>query len=140
MVGCKWIEGKTVKEPDGTLVVMEENTPIPFEIKRVFLVKDVAQGKTRGNHATKKTRLILFPVAGSCNVVVDNGTETETYHLDDPAKGLMIDPMIWRSMQDFSDGCVLMALCDRLFEAGNETYDSYDEFLQTVKTGKEAWL
>lgn len=137
MVGCKWIEGRAVREEDGTLIVMEGNQHIPFEIKRVFLVRDVQKGVSRGNHATKKTRLILFPVAGTCTVTVDNGTEQEQYYLDDPAKGLMIDPMLWRSMHDFSDGCVLMSLCDRAYEPGNETYENYEEFLLAVKNRKD---
>lgn len=137
MVGCKWVEGRAVKEADGTLIVMEGNQHIPFEIKRVFVIRDVQQGVSRGNHATKKTRLILFPVAGTCTVTVDDGTRREKYILDDPAKGLMIEPMIWRSMQDFSEGCVLMSLCDRAYEPGNETYEDYEEYLLAVKNGKD---
>ena len=133
MVGCKLIDIKKVVEKDGTLLVMEENSPIPFPIKRIFLVKDVADGASRGDHATKKTRLILFPVSGSCTVKVDDGKNKEEYVMDDPAKGLLIEPMIWRSMQHFSSDCVMMAVCDRPFEPGNETYDNYDEFINAVQ-------
>ena len=60
----KWqlIKIKKVTEPDGTLYVMEDGREVPFDTKRIFLVANVAPGKTRGDHATKKTRLILFPV------------------------------------------------------------------------------
>ena len=90
-------------------------------------------GKTRGDHATKKTRLILFPVSGSCKVVVDDGMVNETFVLNDPSVGLLIEPMVWRSMQEFTTDCVLMAVCDRPFEPGNETYDNYEEFLEKVR-------
>lgn len=134
----KWklINIKKVTESDGTLYVMENNREIPFETKRIFLVANVQQGKTRGDHATKKTRLILFPVSGSCRVVVDDGTAKETFEMNDPATGLLIEPMVWRSMQEFTPDCVMMAVCDRPFEPGNETYDNYEEFLDIVRSGE----
>lgn len=135
----KWklIKIKKVTEPDGTLYVMENNREVPFDTKRVFLVANVADGKTRGDHATKKTRLILFPVSGSCKVVVDDGTTVEKFEMNDPATGLLIEPMVWRSMQEFTPDCVMMAVCDRPFEPGNETYDNYDEFLDMVRSSEE---
>ncbi len=133
MKGVKLIEIKKVVEPDGTLTVMEEGKQIPFIIKRIFMVMNVAEGKSRGDHATKKTKLILFPVSGSCNVIVDNGKEQETYVMNDASKGLYIDEMIWRSMQNFSKDCVMMAVCDRPFEPGNETYDDYNEFIKALE-------
>ena len=131
----KWqlIQIKQVTEPDGTLYVMENGKEIPFETKRIFLVAKVAPGKTRGDHATKETRLILFPVSGSCRVVVDDGQKKESFFMNDPAKGLLIEPMVWRSMQEFTPDCVMMAVCDRPFAPGNETFDDYDEFLKELE-------
>lgn len=131
----KWtqVKIKKVTEADGTLHVMETDREVPFEIRRIFLVSGVAEGKTRGDHATKKTRLILFPVAGSCQVVVDDGQTKERFIMDDPSTGLLIEPMVWRSMQEFSPDCVMMAVCDRPFDSGNETYDDYEEYLQALK-------
>ncbi|MBR1440077.1 MAG: FdtA/QdtA family cupin domain-containing protein [Lachnospiraceae bacterium] len=132
MEGCKIVDILGVTEPDGTLYVTEVGNKVPFDIKRVFWVKDVAEGATRGDHATKKTKLILIPVAGSCEVVVDNGKEQEVFLMDSPKKGLYIDEMIWRQMRKFSKDCVMMALCDRPFEPGNETYDDYEEYKKAL--------
>lgn len=121
-----------VTENDGTLYVMENGNQVPFDIKRIFLVANVAPEKSRGNHATKKTRLILFPVSGSCKVVVDDGIQKETFFMDDPSTGLLIEPMVWRSMQEFTPNCVMMAVCDRVFEPGNETFDDYDQFISEL--------
>ncbi len=132
MEGCKIIDINSVTEPDGTLYVTEVDNRVPFDIKRVFWVRDVAAGATRGNHATKKTRLILIPVAGSCEVVVDNGTSQEVFKMDTPSKGLFIEKMLWRQMRNFTPDCVMMALCDRPFEPGNETYDNYEEYKKAL--------
>lgn len=126
------IDIKKVTEEDGVLLVAEENNPIPFEVKRIFYVKNVIPGASRGNHATKKTKLILVPVAGSCKVHVDNGTIQEDILMDDDSKGLYIDEMVWRSMYDFSSDCVMLAICDQVFAPGDETYDDYKEFLLAI--------
>ena len=133
MKGWELIKIKGVKENDGTLCVMETGAQIPFSIKRIFWVSGVACGQTRGNHATKKTRLVLFPVAGSCKVLVDDGKGTkETFVMNDPTTGLLIEPMIWRSMQKFTSDCVMMAVCDMPFNPGNETIDDYDIFADLI--------
>ena len=126
------IDIKKNVEADGVLLVTEENNSIPFEIKRLFYVKNVLPGASRGNHATKKTKLILIPVSGSCKVHVDNGSVQEDIIMNDDAKGLYIDEMVWRSMYDFSSDCVMLAVCDHIFEPGNETYDNYVEFLSEI--------
>lgn len=132
MNGCKIIETRLVTESDGQLWVTEAHNQIPFDIKRIFCVMNVAEGKSRGDHATKETKLILFPISGSCDVVVDNGKAQETFHMDDPTKGIYIDAMIWRSMQNFTKDCIMMAVCDRPFSPGNETYDNYEEYLKAL--------
>lgn len=131
---CYFIDIKAVQENDGRLLVVEHaGNPLPFDIKRIFWVRDVIAGARRGEHATKKTKLVLIPIAGSCDVEVDDGTEKKTYHMDDPTKGLYIDEMIWRTMKNFSADCVMMAVCDRVFEPGEETFDDYNEFLEALK-------
>ena len=132
MQGCSLISIKKVVESDGVLLVMENDKERPFSIERIFLVTDVLEGKTRGDHATRKTRLILFPVSGSCKVVVDNGQEKETYLMNDKSRGLLIEPMIWRSMQEFTPDCTMMAICDRKYAPGEETIDDYDEYLREI--------
>ena len=58
-------------------------------------------------------------------------------HMDDPALGLLIDPMIWRSMRSFTPDCVMMAVCDRPFAPGQETIDDEETWRQAVRTGEE---
>lgn len=125
---------RSVQEHDGRLLVVEENNnPLPFEIKRIFWVRDVIKGARRGEHATKKTKLVLIPITGSCDVEVDDGNEKKVWHMDDPTKGLYIDEMIWRTMTNFSSDCVMMAVCDQVFLPGEETYDDYEQYIEALK-------
>lgn len=59
------------------------------------------------------------PVTGSCEFILDNGVKRETLKLDSPTKGLVIGPMIWREMQNFSEDCVLVVIA-------SENYDESD--------------
>ena len=127
------IDIRSNEEEDGRLLVVEGNsTSIPFDIKRIFWVRDVKAGAKRGNHATKRTKLVLIPVAGSLDVVVDDGNEKVTYHLDDPTKGLYVDEMLWRTMENFSSDCVVEAVCDQPYAPGDETYEDYEEYLKAL--------
>lgn len=133
MGSWSFIKLNKVYEEDGALLVTEVNNRVPFDIKRIFCVKEVKAGASRGNHATKKTKLILVPTSGSCKVHVDNGEVSEDIVMDDDTKGLYIDEMVWRSMYDFTPDCVMMAICDRPYEPGNETYEDYDEWKKALK-------
>ena len=125
------------READGRLLVVEhDTTAIPFEIKRIFWVRDVIAGAERGQHATKRTKLVLIAVTGSCDVVVDDGKNKNTYRLDDPTKGLYIDEMLWRTMKNFTPDCVVEAVCDHEYAPGDETYEDYDEYLRALSEGK----
>ncbi|MCR5748079.1 MAG: FdtA/QdtA family cupin domain-containing protein [Lachnospiraceae bacterium] len=131
---CFYVDIRSNKEADGRLLVVESGSDaIPFEIKRIFWVRDVIPGAERGQHATKKTKLVLIAVAGSCDVVVHDGKEEKTYKLDDPTKGLYIDEMLWRTMKNFSSDCVVEAVCDHPYAGRDETYDDFDEYLKALE-------
>lgn len=131
------VDIRCVEEKDGKLIVAESGNQVPFDIKRVFCVKDVARGEERGTHATKKTKLILVPLAGACEVEVDTGTRRETFYMDTTTKGLYIDEMIWRTMRNFTPDCIMMAMADRVFDPQDETYNDYDEFIAAVRSERD---
>lgn len=131
---CYWVDIKSNQEDDGRLLVVENNSKqIPFEIQRIFWVRDVKEGAERGQHATKETNLVLVAISGSCDVVVTNGKEEKTYHLDNPTKGLYIEKMLWRTMKNFSKDCIVEAICDHKYSPNNETYDNFEEYLNALK-------
>lgn len=130
---CYWVNVKSNQEDDGRLLVIENNTEqIPFEIKRIFWVRDVKENAQRGQHATKRTNLVLVAITGSCDVVVTNGKEEKVFHLDNPTKGLYIEKMLWRTMKNFSKDCIVEAICDQKYSPNDETYDDFEEYLSAL--------
>lgn len=129
-----YVDIRSNQESDGRLLVVEGNTEaIPFEIKRIFWVRDVIPGAERGQHANRLTRLILIAVTGSCDVTVYDGKEEKTYRLDDPTRGLYVDKMLWRTMKNFSRDCIVEAICDHVYAGKDETYDDMEEYLEALK-------
>ena len=130
---CYYVDIKSNQESDGRLLVVENNTmQIPFDIKRIFWIRDVNANAERGNHATKRTNIVLIAISGSCDVVVNNGKEEVTYHLDNPLKGLYVKNMLWRTIKNFSKDCIIGAVCDSKYSQTDETFEDFDEYLRAL--------
>ena len=128
-------EIKPFSDEDGFLAVIEQEKQIPFKIKRIFYEYGVENTSLRGKHANKNSRFCLIAVSGSCDVIVEDGYETETYSLDTPTKLLYLDKMVWKTMTNFSKDCVLLVLSDCLYNK-NEYIRDFSEYLSMVKNGK----
>lgn len=111
----------------GALVVVEQYKDIPIEIKRVYYMFDTLSGVRRGFHAHKKLTQIAITVKGSCKFLLDDGDRVEHVLLDSPTAGLIIEPMVWHEMYDYSDDCVLMVLADDYYNEDDYIRD-YNQF------------
>ena len=116
----------------GQLVALEENKNIPFSVKRVYFMYDTLENVTRGKHAHIKLQQILFCVTGACTICLDDGVEKAEVRLDQPSRGLLIGPGVWREMYDFTPGAVLMVLASEYYDERDYVRD-YDVFLKNVK-------
>ncbi|KEP88971.1 sugar 3,4-ketoisomerase [Aeromonas caviae] len=118
----------------GSLVALEEEKNIPFEIKRVYYMFKTNPGVRRGFHAHKTLKQVAIAVRGSCRFMLDDGRERVDILLDNPAQGLLIESFMWREMYDFSDDCVLMVLADQLYDESDYVRD-YETFISQVQEG-----
>ncbi len=111
----------------GALVVIEQGKDVPIDIKRVYYMFDTTSGVRRGFHAHKKLTQIAIPVKGSCKFLLDDGNQVEHVLLDSPTVGLIIEPMVWHEMYEYSEDCVLMVLADDYYDESDYIRD-YDTF------------
>jgi dTDP-4-dehydrorhamnose 3,5-epimerase-like enzyme len=122
----------TVKgDARGSLIAIEQGREMSFEITRVYYLFGTRPGVTRGLHAHRKLRQFAVAIAGSCNMLLDDGTCQETIRLEDPAQGLLLSPLVWHEMTDFTPDCVLMVLADAPYDESDYIRD-YDAFLSYV--------
>jgi dTDP-4-dehydrorhamnose 3,5-epimerase-like enzyme len=117
----------------GYITVAEDSKQLPFEIKRVYWTYYTPQNITRGYHAHKALRQIIFAVAGEIHIKTENvlGTK-ETFILNEPSTGLYIPPLIWREIK-FSHSAVLLCLASEEYDERDYIRD-YDNFKQLSVT------
>lgn len=127
----KFIQLQTHGDDRGSLVSLEQEKNIPFEIKRVYYMFKTRDGVRRGFHAHKSLKQVAIAVRGSCRFLLDDGKERIEILLDNPAQGLLIESCIWREMYEFSDDCVLMVLADKYYDEADYVRD-YAEFSNMV--------
>ena len=103
----------------GQLIAIEAFKDIPFDIKRVYYIYGMDAGVRRGFHAHKSLEQILICIHGSCKVMLDDGKEKKTIHLERPYEGLYVSNAMWREMLIFLPMPFL--LCLRLSSMMNRT-------------------
>ena len=122
----------------GSLVALEGEHNIPFDVKRVFYIfgtKD--RSVTRGCHANLYSSFAMVMLKGSCNVLIDDGEHKEDVRLENPTQGLYIGKMLWKEMYNFSDNSVMAVLSDQHYNK-DEYIRDYNEYLKIIKTAAAA--
>lgn len=105
---------------------------VPFDIKRVLVMKDMKGGDVRGGHTHHETKQILFVLQGSCVVDLDNGKQKESVMLDTFNTGLYLPPYLWHIMRDFSPNTMLLVLASSEYDEKDYIRD-YQQFLTFVE-------
>ena len=116
----------------GSLTAGEVPKDIPFLPRRYFLVHAVPSGETRGAHAHRICEQFLACVAGSCSVVVDDGTARAEVRLDNPCIGLYVPNMVWAIQYKYTPDAVLMVLASHPYDDSDYIRD-YDQYLTALR-------
>lgn len=120
-----------IKDPRGNLAVIE-NDVIPFKMQRVYYLFDVPSGTKRGGHAHKTLSQFLIALSGSFDVIVKDGIDENRITLNNPSKGLLIIPGIWRELENFSSGAVCLVLASDVYNE-KDYIRSYKKFTSEKK-------
>ena len=120
----------------GALSFFEGTHDVPFEIKRIYYIHGVPAGTKRGAHAHIALRQILFCPYGKIEILLDDGTQKASVLLDDPSKGLLIGPGLWRDMVWHKEGSVLCVAASEYYNESDYIRD-YHAFLDHVKKASD---
>lgn len=124
---CVLVDVPTFTDERGTISVMD--TKLPFDVKRVFWLHHIKEGKNRGAHALLDSAEIMISIHGSFVIDLDD-TETKiSILLDNPCKGLIIRPGIWFRTHSYKDDGVSLILASEEYARDRYTYD-YEEYKQ----------
>ena len=124
----------TVPTPNiGSLSFFEAERDIPFPIKRIYYIHGVPENTERGAHAHKELKQLLFCPYGSVKILLDNGKEKSEVILDNPSKGLVITPCIWRDMIWLVENSVLCVAASDYYDEDDYIRD-YSEFITWINS------
>lgn len=115
-----------VTDERGSLCIAESRN-LPFTPRRVFWIHGVGQGMTRGGHAHSRCAEVIFPVSGSFDIFVDDGSRQQEIHMDTANRGIYIGPNVWCLLHDFAPGTVCVVLASEDY-AHDGYIHRYDEF------------
>ena len=119
----------------GNLSFAQNNTHIPFEIKRTYWLYDVPGGESRGGHAYRETEEFVIALSGSFDVIVNDGKEKRTFHLNRSYYGLYIPKGVWREMDNFSTNSLALEFASTNYNP-EDYIRNYNEFLKLKKDGE----
>ena len=122
---CRVIDVPTFIDERGAISVMDKE--LPFQVRRVFWLHHIQEGKDRGAHALLNSSEIIVAVHGSFVIDLDD-TETQiSILLNDPSKGLIIRPGVWFRTHSYKKDGVSLILAEEEYARDKYTYD-YEEF------------
>lgn len=126
---CTIIELNKVKNRAGNITIVETNKDIPFPIERIYYLYDVPSDEERGGHAHKELYQLIVAASGSFTITLDDGKVKRSFMLNNPNRGLLITPGIWRELSDFSSGSVCLVLASMLYSS-DDYIRVYENFLE----------
>lgn len=122
---CNLIEIPTFTDERGAISVMDKE--LPFQVRRVFWLHHIVDGKDRGEHALLESTEIIVAVHGSFVVDLDDTVNKTSVLLDSPDKGLVIRPGIWFRTHSYKNDGVSLILAEESYSRDKYTYD-FEEY------------
>ena len=124
---CVLIDVPTFTDERGAISVMDKE--LPFQVRRVFWLHHIFEGKDRGAHALLDSSEIMVAIHGSFVVDLDDAENKISILLEDPSKGLMIRPGVWFRTHSYKEDGVSLILAEEKYSRDKYTYD-YKEYKQ----------
>src|ERR1035437_6664243 len=116
----------------GNLSIIEEETHIPFKIKRTYWIYDVPGGEYRGSHAFKESEEFIIALSGSFDIILHSGNEEKKFSLNRSYYGLYVPKLIFRRLENFSTNSLALILASTPYNE-NDYIREFEEFLTFVK-------
>ncbi len=134
-MNCRIIKFPVIKNKGASLAFFEGTKHIPFKIKRIFFLYDVALDALRGQHANKSISEFITVLQGSLDLLADNGKEKRKFCLKLPYEGLFIPPMTWVKLDNFSVGTICVVCTSEYYDEKTyiKNYQEFKKYFEGIK-------
>lgn len=128
MLNTVWNTGSKL----GGLSFVESEKDIPFAIKRIYCLYKTEENQHRWFHSHERSWQLLFCPYGAIDIILADDEETEIVTLDNPSKGLVLNPGIeWEMICRHDDSVLCVAISE--YYDSDEYSRNYDEYLSYKK-------
>ena len=132
---CSIINLDKVHTESGNITVLENKSNIPFNIKRIYYLYDIPSGEARGGHAHYELEQYIIAASGSFDIILDDGLSKKKISLNRPNMALHIVPGLWRELENFSSGSIVMVLASEFYDE-KDYIRNYNNYLKLKKNEK----
>lgn len=126
---CRLLDLPLIGMPQGNITPVEARRDIPFAIARVFYLYDIPGGESRGGHAHRDLHQVIVCVMGSFDVIVDDGKERRSIHLNRAYQALHVPNTIWGELVNFSSGAICLVLASLPYQE-SDYIRNYQQFVE----------
>ncbi len=116
----------------GNLSFIEEDTHIPFKIKRVYWIYDVPGGEHRGGHAFRETEELIVALSGSFDLRLHDGKTAYNFSLNRSYYVVLVPRMVWRMIDNFSTNSLALIIASTDYNEEDYLRD-FDMFKSMAK-------
>ena len=104
---------------------------IPYDIKRLFWIKDIPKGVVRGKHAHKKCLQTYICVQGKILVDSNDGYEKDSKILN-CGDAVTVPPLLWTSETFLTGKDILLVICSHEYDLEDYIF-TMDNLLKYIK-------
>ncbi len=123
----KEIQLPKILDDRGNLSFLENPAHIPFEIERIYWIYDVPGGEIRGGHAYRTLYECIICLSGSFDLVLNDGYSKKKFFLNRSYNAILVPPMIWKHMENFSTNSLALVLANQVYDA-DDYIRNFDEY------------
>lgn len=111
-----------------------QNGVLPFEVKRVFYVKNILEGSVRGRHANMHNKEFIIALQGQVQIFIADEKQEKTVVLSSSTTGLYIKEGTWVALSHFSKDCILLVFNSSEYDQEDYVY-TWEEYIELKKHG-----
>ena len=123
----------------GNLSFIEEDTHLPFKIRRIYWIYDVPGGEHRGGHAFRETEDLIVALSGSFDVVLHDGIKEYRFTLNRSYYGVFVPKMTWRMIENFSTNSLALIIASTEYSEGDYiwTFNDFTKSIEQLERNKD---
>ncbi len=124
----RFIAVPRITDPRGNLSFIQHPGACPFPIERVYWIYDVPGDFMRYGRALRSTSEMIVALSGAFDVALEySDGRKETFHLNRAYRAVLVPPMTWRVLDNFSTNSVALVLASTNFDE-NDYIRDYEHY------------